>query len=59
MSRKLVCSWYTIDKVILDALLRDFLQYFLTVKKYEHIHVFEIFLIPTIVASELNPTDWL
>lgn len=39
MSRKLVCSWYAIDKVILDALLRDLLQYFLAVEKYKHIYL--------------------
>lgn len=60
-SRELVCSWCTIDKVILDALLRDLLQHFPRrgKKKYEHIHIFEIFLIPAIFVSELNPTDWL
>lgn len=39
-SRKLVCSWCTIDKVILDALQRDS-QHFLAARKiYIHLRFF-------------------
>lgn len=42
-AEKLVCCWYKIDKVILDALLRDVPQYFLTVEKYVQIHIWDVF----------------
>lgn len=60
MCHKLVRSSCTIDKVISDALLRDLLDGFLAVgKKYTSIYIFEIFLIPAIFVSELDPTDSL
>lgn len=59
MSRKLVHSWQTIDKVILDAPQRGFLLRFLAERgggESECVNIFEIVLIPAI-SSELNPTD--